>query len=66
MDARTFLTCSGCARRIGVYEPIWWRRPDGALDESSFLRLRDHPLRDAPGSAFFHQECLYGAGATEL
>jgi hypothetical protein len=61
MDATIFLTCNRCRGRIGTYEPIWWRRPDGSLDESSFLGLRDHPLREDPGSAFFHKECLSGA-----
>jgi hypothetical protein len=58
MDASTFLICNRCTGRIGTYEPLWWRRPDGTVGESSFLRLRDDPLRGEPGSEFFHDACL--------
>ena len=58
MDAARFLTCSRCAGRIGAYEPLWWRRPDGAVASSSFLAVRADPLHAQPGSAFFHGDCL--------
>jgi hypothetical protein len=58
MAASRFLTCTRCSERIGAYEPLWWRHPDGAVDASSFLRVRDDPRRRQAGAAFFHAACL--------
>jgi hypothetical protein len=51
------LICPLCAERIGVYEPLWWRRPDGRGAATSLLRAREHPSFAEPGSTYFHQDC---------
>jgi hypothetical protein len=58
MDASRFLTCARCSRPIGAYEPVWWRRPDGSLSATGYLRVRDDPRFHLPGSAYFHERCL--------
>jgi len=54
--------CAHCRLRIGVYEPLVWQRPDGALIRSGWLLLREDPLHHAPGSLVYHPGCA-AAGA---
>jgi hypothetical protein len=61
MEATRFLTCACCATRIGTYEPLWWKRPDGTLAPTSLLRAREDPEFETAGSSFFHQACLAAA-----
>ena len=61
MDVSRILTCAHCARPIGAYEPMWWRRPDGTLSASGYLRLREDPQYPLAGSAYFHADCLGAA-----
>ena len=49
-------TCATCGDRIGVYEPLWWRRPDGVDIASSLLRVRDEPAF-GPDSVLLHRAC---------
>jgi hypothetical protein len=58
MEETRFMTCAHCSERIGSYEPLWWRRPDGTLAPTSLLRAREDPAFDEPGSSFFHPGCL--------
>lgn len=51
------LVCARCGDRIGVYEPFWLRRPDGALMNTAFLPLRASGSDGADGS-LFHLGCL--------
>jgi hypothetical protein len=48
--------CSGCRDRLGIYEPVVVRYPDGRIDDTSFLNLPE-PLRHQL-SACFHRGCL--------
>jgi hypothetical protein len=61
MGTPDFPTCMSCAGRIGAYEPLWWRRPDGSVVTTSFLHARDDPYYAHPRSEFFHADCLAGA-----
>jgi len=59
MDGRTpNLCCERCGERIGVYEAIWWHRPDGSIVDSSYLDVRDDPRAKDPDSKLYHRRCL--------
>jgi hypothetical protein len=55
MEARA-QTCAACGDRIGVYEPLFWQRPDGIVISSSLLRMRDDPAF-APDAVLWHDTC---------
>ena len=58
-DARTDPPpCRHCGRPVGVYEPLIWRRPDGALEACGWLSARERPEHAHPLSAFFHADCV--------
>ena len=52
------LACDRCGHRIGVYEPMVWRRPDGEMLLTGFLSVRDHSDLGHADSQFFHPACL--------
>jgi hypothetical protein len=59
MDGRgRQLRCARCGENIGVYETLWWRRPDGALIEGGWLAVREDPHARDPASSFYHRDCL--------
>ena len=64
MDATDFPTCALCAERIGAYEPLCWRRPDGAVSTSGLLRAREDPDFSRPGSVLYHRDCFAGTQPT--
>lgn len=49
------MACATCDDRIGVYEPLWWQRPDGTLELSSLLRLGEDGVRVRPDSRVYHE-----------
>lgn len=55
-DETQFPRCEACGDRIGVYERIWVRHPDGRLESSSLLAL-DAEL-DTPSAQLYHTGCL--------
>ena len=58
MTDPVFRHCALCADRIGVYEPVWWERPDGSLIATG-LRAIEHQI--AAGAAelrIFHRDCV--------
>ncbi len=57
-DAWPFLHCDRCGDRIGVYEPIWWRMPDGSIVPSAFLPMRSSREFGRGSSRYFHAACL--------
>jgi hypothetical protein len=58
MEGSGLLTCTHCGVTIGAYEPLWWRRADGTVSPSSYLRVRQDPAHRDPDSDFFHHDCL--------
>jgi hypothetical protein len=50
------MTCAVCGDRIGVYEPLWWQRADGAVVASSLLRVREDPAF-GPDAVLRHHAC---------
>jgi len=36
--------CERCGEPVGVYEPLWFERDDGAIEGSSILNLRSRGL----------------------
>jgi hypothetical protein len=48
--------CARCRDRLGIYEPIFVRHPDGRIDDTSFLNLPE-PLRSELPPCF-HRGCL--------
>jgi len=48
--------CDHCRDRLGIYEALLVRHPDGRVDRTSYLNLPDH-LREAL-TACFHAGCL--------
>ena len=52
------LHCELCKNRIGLYEPLWWRRPDGSITECGYLAVIIDPESVHPASRFYHHACL--------
>lgn len=50
-------TCTGCGKRIGVYEPVWHITVAG-VEATSLLRLAD----DQPTGELWHADCAEAAG----
>ncbi len=53
-DARL---CRGCGERIGAYEPLVWRRPDGSLLTGGLLAFGEQ-LGDPGEDDLFHLDCF--------
>jgi len=45
-----------CRDRLGIYEPLLVRHPDGRIDRSSYFNLPEHVRREL--SDCFHAGCL--------
>jgi hypothetical protein len=54
----TGLFCERCGEPIGVYEPIWWQRPDGSIIASGYLPVMSEPDSRHPASCYYHRDCL--------
>jgi hypothetical protein len=52
------LCCAGCGSRIGIYEPLLWRLPDGSVIEAGWLAVREDVRAHHPASVFYHRGCL--------
>ena len=58
-DDLSFLVCTRCGDRIGVFEPLWVELSDGTIHSSSFLNLGQHLGNEARRRArFWHAGCL--------
>jgi hypothetical protein len=57
-DNWPFLHCDRCGDRIGVYERMWWQKPDGSVVPSAFLPMRSSREFDGDSSRCFHADCL--------
>ncbi|MGZ4201261.1 MAG: hypothetical protein ACXVRH_04285 [Thermoleophilaceae bacterium] len=53
-----FLHCDRCGDRIGIYERLWWRMPDGSIVSSAFLPMRSSREFGDESSRHFHDTCL--------
>jgi hypothetical protein len=52
--------CDRCGDRLGIYEPLLVRYPDGRIDRSSYLNLPEHVRAEL--SACFHAQCVPADG----
>jgi hypothetical protein len=57
MRERSNPRCPACGEPIGVYEPIWYVRPDGRAEESGLLAVRELMGED-PEPVLFHEACF--------
>jgi hypothetical protein len=58
VDGQGFHTCAHCSQRIGAYEPLRWRRPDGVVTTSSLLRVREDPEFGGATAELYHRDCF--------
>jgi hypothetical protein len=64
METADYPLCVHCGDRIGAYEPLCWRRPDGTVTTSSILRARHEPGFGTAGSVLYHRDCFSDAQPT--
>ena len=58
-DDLSFLVCTRCGDRIGVFEPLWVELSDGTIHSSSFLNLGQHlGNEECRRARFWHAGCL--------
>ena len=58
-DDLSFLVCTRCGDRIGVFESLWVELSDGTIHSSSFLNLGRHLGNEERRRArFWHAGCL--------
>jgi len=58
MNDDDLLICAHCGDRIGVYEPLWRRHPDGTFERTSFLIMQQRQPQDPTRSPVWHINCL--------
>lgn len=58
---RDWLHCAHCGDRIGVYEPVWWKRADGSGVLSDSRSIRDAGGHEDDGSQVMHLACVAAA-----
>ena len=55
MLSLAYTTCAACAEPVGIFDPVWLERSDGAIEEATALSVRAQGLQD--GARLWHHAC---------